>query len=113
MAGLGGVPLALAGTGWPLATGHPAAGVTVLAGLAAHLLAVLGGLAFGSVLSRPVLDRRAWAVLAGACCCLGEIVIPGAPPARQLISAFTVPAAGLAGRCWQPPLERRCSLPCW
>jgi hypothetical protein len=72
----------------------------VLAGLAAHLLAVLAGLAFGSLLSRPVLDRRAWAVLAGACCCLGEIVIPGAPPSRQRISAFAISPtrpAGLAG----------------
>ncbi len=96
-----------AGPGLPLITGHPASGGTAAAGLAAHLLAVLAGLAFGSVLSRPVLDRRAWAVLAGARCCLGEIVIPGAPPTRQLISAFTVSPATRPGRRWWPPQERR------
>ncbi len=69
----------------------------------AHLLAILAGLAFGSVLSRPVVDRRAWAVLAGACCCLGEILIPGAPPTRLLLAAFTISPGGSRGMAG--PLE--------
>lgn len=96
VAGLIGLPLALAGTAWPVITSHWGRDI-VLAGLAAHLLTLLAGLAFGSVLSRPVLSRRAWAVMAGACFCLAEIVIPGAPPARQIISAFTVAPGGSHG----------------
>jgi hypothetical protein len=89
------VPLALVGVGWPVLTGHHATWADVLAGSVAYLLAALAGVALGSVLSRPVLDRRAWAVLAGVLCCLGDILIPGAPPARQLVGAFLV-----SGRGW-------------
>jgi hypothetical protein len=91
------LPLILVGVGWPLLTGHHASRAVVLAGTAAYLLSALAGVGFGSVLSRPVLDRRAWAVLAGILACLGEIVIPGAPPARLLVGAFMVSAAGPRG----------------
>jgi hypothetical protein len=97
------MPLALVGVGWPVLTGHHATGTAVLAGSVAYLLAALAGVAFGSVLSRPVLGRRAWAVLAGVLFCLGDILIPGAPPARQLAAAFLVSAPGSPGLAW--PLE--------
>ena len=91
------LPLALLGTAWPLITGHPAGLAVAAAGLAAHLLASAAGLAFGSVLSRPVLDRRAWAVVIGAACCLAEVLVPGAPPVGQLVHAFTLSASGRPG----------------
>jgi hypothetical protein len=78
-------------------TGHPAGPAVAAAGLAAHLLASAAGLAFGSVLSRPVLDRRAWAVVAGTACCLAEVLVPGAPPVGQLVHAFTLSASGRSG----------------
>ena len=91
------LPLALLGAAWPLVTGHPAGLTVAAAGLAAHVLTSAAGLAFGSVLSRPVLDRRAWAVVIGVACCLAEVLVPGAPPAGQLVHAFTLPASGRSG----------------
>jgi hypothetical protein len=91
------LPLALLGTAWPVITGHPAGLAVAAAGLAAHLLASAAGLAFGSVLSRPVLDRRAWVVVIGVACCLAEVLVPGVPPAGQLVHAFTLSAPGRSG----------------
>ncbi|MEP7026806.1 MAG: hypothetical protein ABJB47_23960 [Actinomycetota bacterium] len=34
--------------------------------------------------------------MAGAACCPAEIVVPGVPPAGQLVHAFTISAAGRA-----------------
>lgn len=82
------LPLSLVGIVWPLLSGHTAAGIDIVAGMTAHLLTALAGVAFGALLSRPVLDRLAWVVLAAVAICLAEVVVPGFPPLRQLLNLF-------------------------
>ena len=38
---------------------------------------------------RPVLDRRAWAVLTGVFVSLAEVLVPGFPPDRQLLALLS------------------------
>jgi hypothetical protein len=58
------------------------------AGLVAHLMAVAGGVAVGSVCARPVLTRTGWAVLVVIGLTVIDLVIPGAPPARAILDAL-------------------------
>jgi hypothetical protein len=65
-------------------SGLPSAGVT-LEGFAAHITTTLAGVGVGSLCMRPVLDRRAWAVLIGVLASLGDVLVPQGPPVRQLL----------------------------
>jgi hypothetical protein len=58
------------------------------AGLAAHLIAAATGVAVGAWCMRPILDRRAWAVLIGVFVSLAEVLVPHFPPVRQLLVLF-------------------------
>jgi hypothetical protein len=60
----------------------------VLAGISAQLIAALAGVALGAVCSRPIVRRRAWAVLIGVAVGLATVIIPHAPPTRQLLVLF-------------------------
>jgi hypothetical protein len=84
----GTVPLAAFAVVWPLVVQHPFTAAGVVAAVVAHLLTGLAGVAIGALLSRPVLARRAWAVLAGVVAVLVEVVVPHAPPARQVLELF-------------------------
>jgi hypothetical protein len=70
---------------WPVIVQHPFTGAGIAAAVVAHLLTGLAGVAFGALLARPVLTRRAWAVLAGVLVVVAEVVVPHAPPARQIL----------------------------
>jgi len=67
------------------ATAQGATLADVVAGLATHLIAAAIGVAVGAWCMRPVLDRRAWAVLIGVFVSLAEVLVPHFPPDRQLL----------------------------
>jgi hypothetical protein len=60
----------------------------VAAGVAGHLLVAVLGVAVGSLGARPVIRRSGWAFLVLSAACLADIVIPHAPPTRQLLVLF-------------------------
>lgn len=60
----------------------------IIAGVIAHALTVLFGVALGTLCSRPIVEHAAWAVLVGALVGLCDIVIPNGPPIRQLLVLF-------------------------
>ncbi len=100
---LGGSALALVAlVAAPLVTVDGASIGNVAAGVGAHLVTILAGVAVGALCSRPVVTRTAWAVLAGFAVCLVDVVVPGFPPGRQLLELFGEShvhelALGLAG----------------
>ncbi len=55
-------------------------------GVAAFLACAAFGVALGAVCSPPVVRCPAWAVLAAVSLSLLDVVIPGAPPSRQVLS---------------------------
>ena len=73
---------------WPLLTGQPASTADVLAGVLAHLLSSLAGVAFGSLAGRPLLRAPTWAVMIGITVFLIEILVPGFPPVRPIAVSF-------------------------
>jgi hypothetical protein len=58
------------------------------AGVGAHLLTALAGVAVGALCSRPIVARTAWAVVGGFALCLLDALVPGVPPGRQLLELF-------------------------
>lgn len=69
--------------------GQSLTGSVLGAGLAAHLMTALAGVALGAPLCRPVISRTAWTVLAAVAVCLAELLIPDCPPSRQLLSLLS------------------------
>lgn len=65
------------------------------AGGAAHLLALVGGVALGSVCARPLVTRTGWAALAIVAVTLIDIVVPGAPPVHVVLAALEGQHAGV------------------
>lgn len=60
----------------------------LLEGLVGHVLVAALAVAVGGVTTRPVIGRLAEAFYVAITFTLAEIVIPGAPPVRQLLGAF-------------------------
>jgi hypothetical protein len=58
------------------------------AGVVAHALTVIGGVALGSLCARPLISRTAWAVLVIIALSLVDVAIPYAPPARIVLVAL-------------------------
>ncbi len=58
----------------------------VVAGAVAQAVTALFGVALGSLCSRPIVDRTSWAVLAVAAVGTADVVVPQAPPIRQLLT---------------------------
>lgn len=85
---------------WAPLAGNPGSSGTVAAGAVAHALATTAGVAFGAVLSRPVVDRLSWIVLAATAVTLLELATP-VPPLRPILVLFgqdgRTGASGLAG----------------
>ena len=85
---------------WAPLAGNPGGWGSVLAGAVAHLLTTIAGVAFGAVLSRPVLDRLSWVVLGATVVVLVELAAP-VPPLRPILVLFgqdgRTGAAGLGG----------------
>jgi hypothetical protein len=91
---LGAQVLTVFALGWPLLTGRAVGAGDVLAGVVAHLLTSLAGVAVGSLLGRPLLRSPAWRVLLGVSVVLVEVLVPGCPPVRPIAVAFSAaPAA--------------------
>lgn len=83
------LPLAGFAVGWPLLIGADGATGTALgAGLTAHLASALGGVGFGAMLSRPIMRRTAWVVLTAVAVTLADILVPGLPPAHQILAVL-------------------------
>jgi hypothetical protein len=77
--------LAVVGLAWPLSNHRMTPGAIPI-GVLEHLLLALAGVAFGAPLTRPVVDRLAWVVMAGVGVTLVELLVPGAPPLRRLLA---------------------------
>jgi hypothetical protein len=61
---------------------------SLVAGEVAHLLAAATGVAVGAWCMRPIVDRRAWAVLTGVAATMLEVLVPHCPPVRQILVLF-------------------------
>ena len=82
---------------WPLLArsySGPASGGDVAAGVAAHLLVSLFGVAVGSLGMRAVLGRAGYMVLTATGLCLADVLVPHAPPARRILELFDDGAVG-------------------
>jgi hypothetical protein len=60
----------------------------LLAGLCAQVITASAAVALGALCSRPLVRRLAWSVLLAVMICLATVIIPGAPPNRQLLVLF-------------------------
>jgi hypothetical protein len=58
-------------------------------GVLEHLTLALAGVALGALVSRPVIPRIGWTVLAGVGICLAELLIPRVPPIHPLLTTFS------------------------
>lgn len=76
-----------------VASPHGVTASQVGSGLGAFLITTLAGVAIGSLLTRPIVRRTAWTVLAGTLAGLADVLIPYGPPARQLLNLFNAPTA--------------------
>jgi hypothetical protein len=57
-------------------------------GLVAHAISVTGGVALGSLVSRPIVSRTAFAVLTIVAFTVVDLVVPYSPPVRVIITAL-------------------------
>lgn len=83
---LGAMALAVFAILWPLLSAPDGSFSDVGLGALAHVSTALTGVGIGALLSRPVLRRTAWAVIAAAAVSLGDILIPHCPPGRQIMT---------------------------
>ena len=60
----------------------------LVAGLCAQLITSIAAVALGTLCSRPLVRRLAWSVLFALLICLATVIIPSAPPTRQLLVLF-------------------------
>ena len=60
----------------------------LVAGLSAQLISSVAAVALGALCSRPFVRRLAWSILFAVLICLVTVIIPGAPPTRQLLVLF-------------------------
>jgi hypothetical protein len=60
----------------------------VAAGAVGHLLVAALGVSVGAFSARAVIGRAGWFLLAGVWACLGEVLVPHAPPVRALLVLF-------------------------
>ncbi len=104
---LAGIALSVVGLVGPLvATSFDANLSDVAAGAVAQILTTMTGVAVGALLSRPLVAKRAWAVLVGFGVCLATVVIPHGPPSRQLLVLLNNPGGiGLAPAMFLIALE--------
>jgi hypothetical protein len=62
----------------------------LVAGLCAQLITSIAAVTLGALCSRPLVRRLAWSVLLAISICLATVIIPGAPPTRQLLVLFNM-----------------------
>jgi hypothetical protein len=86
-AALLGAVLAVVALVWAPLAGNPASPGAVLAGAVAHGITLAAGVAFGALLSRPVVTRLSHVVLGATALLLLELAVP-VPPLRPLLTLF-------------------------
>jgi hypothetical protein len=59
-----------------------------VAGLCAQLITSVAAVGLGALCSRPLVRRLAWSVLLVLLICLATVIIPSAPPTRQILVLF-------------------------
>jgi hypothetical protein len=62
---------------------------TLGAGLLDHAMTALAGVAFGALISRPVLPKMAWTVMLGVGITLAELLIPYLPPVNAMLKLYS------------------------
>jgi hypothetical protein len=72
---------------WSPVAGNPTSARSVLAGAVAHAVTIAAGVAFGALLSRPVVGRLSHVVLGGTALLLLEMALP-VPPLRAMLGLF-------------------------
>jgi hypothetical protein len=63
-------------------------GGAVIAGISAQIITAVMGVTFGALCSRPLVHRRSLSVLLGVLLGMATVLIPHAPPTRQLLVLF-------------------------
>jgi hypothetical protein len=81
------VVLAIGALIWSPVAGNSDRPGWVLAGLTAHLITLVAGVAIGAVLSRPVVTRLSRVVLGATAALLVELALP-VPPLRPMLTLF-------------------------
>jgi hypothetical protein len=79
--------LAIVALAWSPLAGNPDSLGSVAAGAVAHAITITSGVAFGAVLSRPVVGRLSWVVLGGTGLLLLQLALP-VPPLRPVLTLF-------------------------
>jgi hypothetical protein len=86
---LGCLVLAAAATVWVVAeSADRVTGPGLALGAVEHLTTALAGVGLGALISRPVLTRTGWTVLAGVGVALAEVLVPGVPPLHPMLLTF-------------------------
>ena len=62
--------------------------VTALVGLVEYVMCGITGVAFGSLISRPVLPKVAWTVVLGLGICMAQLLIRHMPPINAMIQLY-------------------------
>jgi hypothetical protein len=70
---------------WSPVAGNPTSARSMLAGAVAHAVTIAAGVAFGAMLSRPVVGRLSRVVLGGTALLLLELALP-VPPLRSMLA---------------------------
>lgn len=57
-------------------------------GIVDYIMCAVTGVAFGSLISRPIMSRIAWTVLTAVAICLGQLLIRHVPPVNAMIQLY-------------------------
>ncbi|TCO64904.1 hypothetical protein [Actinocrispum wychmicini] len=57
-------------------------------GILDYVMCAVTGVAFGALISRPVMPKVAWTVLTGVAICLAQLLIRHAPPVNAMIQLY-------------------------
>lgn len=74
--------------GPPLASSQGVRPRDLAAGAVAHAVTALAGVVLGTLCSRPIIRRTAWALLIAVVLDLADVVVPNGPPTRQILVLF-------------------------
>jgi hypothetical protein len=62
--------------------------VTALVGLVEYVMCGVTGVAFGSLISRPILPKIAWTVVLGLGICMAQLLVRHVPPVNAMIQLY-------------------------
>jgi hypothetical protein len=74
--------------GPPLASSQGVTAHDLAAGAVAQAVTSLAGVVLGTLCSRPIIRRTAWALLIAVVLDLADVVVPNGPPTRQILVLF-------------------------